>query len=185
MTQSVESIPVERIDGAPTNLGEYQGKVRLVVNVASQCGLTPQYEGLQTLYDRYRDQGFEVLGFPANDFKAQEPGSNEEIAAFCSGQYGVTFPMFAKISVKGETRHPLYNALVAAQSQATTQGTALRDRLAQNGLAPEDPSEVMWNFEKFLIDRQGRVVGRFAPDIKPEDPLVVGAIEEALAEAKP
>ncbi len=182
MTQSIEDIPVQRIDGAPATLGEHHGKVRLVVNVASQCGLTPQYEGLQALYEQYRDQGLDVMGFPANDFKAQEPGSNEDIAAFCSGQFGVTFPMFAKISVKGDTRHPLYNALVAAQPQAITQGSGLKDRLAQHGLVPDDPAEVMWNFEKFLINRQGQVVARFAPDVAPQDPLVVTAVEKALNE---
>ncbi|MCK9509702.1 MAG: glutathione peroxidase [Pigmentiphaga sp.] len=181
MSRSLESIPVQRIDGTEASLAEHSGKVRLVVNVASQCGLTPQYEGLQALYDAYREQGFEVLGFPANDFKAQEPGTNEEIAQFCSGRFGVTFPMFAKISVKGDTRHPLYDALVEAQPQATQQGTGLRDRLAANGLTPENPAEVLWNFEKFLVDRDGQVIGRFAPDIAPQDPLITAAIERALA----
>ncbi|MGE4340620.1 MAG: glutathione peroxidase [Pigmentiphaga sp.] len=181
MSRSLESIPVQRIDGTQASLAEHSGKVRLVVNVASQCGLTPQYEGLQALHDAYRDQGFEVLGFPANDFKAQEPGTNEEIAQFCSGRFGVTFPMFAKISVKGDTRHPLYDALVEAQPEATQQGTGLRDRLSANGLVPENPTEVLWNFEKFLVDRDGEVIARFAPDIAPQDPLITSAIERSLA----
>lgn len=181
MTTAVDNIAATRIDGTAGSIGDFAGKVRLIVNVASQCGLTPQYEGLQALYRQYRDRGFEVLGFPANDFKAQEPGSNEEIVQFCESKYGVEFPMFAKVSVVGEHRHPLYQALIDAQPVATTKGTGLRDRLAANGLLPQDPAGIMWNFEKFLVDREGRVIARFAPDIAPQDPLVVDAIEQALA----
>lgn len=180
MTTALESIPVQRIDGSPASLADHAGKVRLVVNVASQCGLTPQYEGLQQLYQTYQARGLEVLGFPANDFKAQEPGSNAEIAEFCQGRFGVTFPMFAKISVAGAQRHPLYQALIDAQPHATTQGSGLRDRLASHGLVPDDATAILWNFEKFLVDRDGQVVARFAPDIAPQDPLVVAAIERAL-----
>ncbi len=180
VTTSIESIPVKRIDGTPSSLGDFSGQVRLVVNVASKCGLTPQYEGLQQLYERYADRGFTVLGFPANDFKQQEPGTNEEIAEFCSTQYNVTFPMFSKISVKGEDQHPLYTALIDAQPKATTVGDALKQRLSNAGLLPESESDIMWNFEKFLVGRDGKVVGRFAPDVKPDDPVLVSAIEHAL-----
>lgn len=181
MTTALDNIPAKRIDGSPGSLGDFAGKVRLVVNVASKCGLTPQYEGLQALYRQYRDRGFEVLGFPANDFKGQEPGTEEEIVQFCETQYGVEFPMFSKISVVGAERHPIYQALIEAQPVATTKGSGLRDRLAANGLLPEDPAGIMWNFEKFLVDREGKVIARFAPDIPPQDPLIVQAIEDALA----
>lgn len=180
MPTQLESIAIDRIDGTPSSLGQFSGKVRLVVNVASQCGLTPQYEGLQKLYDTYQAQGLEVLGFPANNFKAQEPGSNAEIAEFCQGRFGVTFPMFAKISVAGADQHPLYQALIQARPQATTQGSGLKDRLASHGLVPADPSAVLWNFEKFLVNREGEVVARFAPDIAPQDPLITAAIEAEL-----
>ncbi len=180
MATSLESIPVKRIDGTPSSLGDFSGQVRLVVNVASQCGLTPQYTGLQQLYDKYRDRGFVVLGFPANNFKQQEPGSDAEIAEFCATKYNVTFPMFSKISVKGDDQHPLYAELTKAQPRATTVGDALRTRLANAGLLSGSESDIMWNFEKFLIGRDGQVIGRFAPDVAPDHPVLVEAIEAAL-----
>lgn len=177
------TIPFTRMDGTTATLGDYQGSVVLIVNVASACGLTPQYEGLQNLYREYRDQGLVVIGFPANNFKEQEPGSNEEIAQFCSTTYGVEFPLAQKISVAGEDRHPLYQALIDARPQATpSPDGGLRTRLESYGLAPANESDVLWNFEKFLIDRQGAVAGRFAPDIAPQDPVLVSAIEKALAQ---
>lgn len=182
MTGSVEQIAVNRIDGAAASLGDYSGKVRLVVNVASKCGLTPQYEGLEKLYAAYRDKGLEVLGFPANDFAGQEPGTNEEIASFCQSTYGVDFPMFSKIAVTGEGRHPLYSELIRAQPKAVTpEGESMREKLKGYGMTPTEEPEVLWNFEKFLISRSGEVVGRFAPNIAPEDPLIVAAIEAELA----
>ena len=181
MSTSIESIPVKRIDGSPATLADYSGQVRLVVNVASQCGLTPQYEGLQNMYEAYRDRGFAVLGFPANNFKQQEPGTDAEIAQFCSTNYNVSFPMFSKISVKGDDQHPLYATLTAAQPKATTNGDALRQRLAGAGLLSGSDADIMWNFEKFLIGRDGQVIGRFAPDVKPDDPLLVEAVEKSLA----
>lgn len=167
---SLTEIPVNRIDGSAGSLGDYAGKVVLVVNVASKCGLTPQYEGLERLYETYRDNGLVVAGFPANEFAGQEPGSNAEIAEFCEVRFGVKFPMFEKIVVKGEGKHPLYQALTAAVPTAE----------AAPPSAPND-GEVMWNFEKFLIAKDGSVARRFAPTVKPEDPLLVEAIETELA----
>ena len=180
MTTPLQQIPVNRIDGTPTNLGAYAGKVLLVVNVASKCGLTPQYAGLEKLYEDKRAQGLEVLAFPANDFGAQEPGTDAEISEFCSLTYDVKFPLFSKISVLGASRHPLYDALVAAQPAALGDGP-FRERLKGYGISRDDPSDVLWNFEKFLVGRDGKVVGRFAPDTAADDPRLVKAIDEALA----
>jgi glutathione peroxidase len=180
MTQ-LQEIPLKRIDGSDTSLKAFEGKVLLVVNVASQCGLTPQYEGLQALYEKYQGKGLLVLGFPANDFGAQEPGSNQDIAEFCETRFAVDFPMFEKIAVKGEAQHPLYHGLIAEQPQArNTEHGTLSAKLAEHGLAPQKPSDVMWNFEKFLVDRTGKVVGRFAPDVTPDNPGLVEAIEQQL-----
>jgi len=176
----LQDIPVSRIDGAPATLGDYHGKVLLVVNVASQCGLTPQYTGLEALYQARRDAGLEVLGFPANDFKGQEPGTESEIAAFCSTNYDIHFPLFSKITVLGAGRHPLYAALTAAQTSSIGEGP-MREKLASRGLAPEDRTEVLWNFEKFLIGRDGEVVARFAPDVPADDPRLVAAVDAELA----
>jgi glutathione peroxidase len=180
MTSKIESIPVAQIDGTPTTLAEWTGKLRLIVNVASKCGLTPQYEGLEKLYETYRDKGLTILGFPANNFGGQEPGTNEEVAAFCATTYGVTFPMFQKISVKGEDQHPLYAALTAAQPRASAKDDSFKKDLADYGVKPDSENEVLWNFEKFLMARDGRVIGRFAPDVTPEDRLLVDAIKAAL-----
>lgn len=149
---------MNRIDGTPESLEAYKGKVVMVVNVASACGLTPQYEGLQALYEEKAADGLVILGFPANNFGEQEPGSNDEIAEFCTGEYGVTFPMFEKISVIGEDQHPLYA------------------RLSQEGGEPN------WNFTKYLVDREGRVVARFDPRTRPDDPALVAKVEELLTE---
>ncbi|MBY0510791.1 MAG: glutathione peroxidase [Rhodospirillaceae bacterium] len=177
---AVDSIPVAKLDGSPSSLGEWAGKVRLVVNVASKCGLTPQYEGLEKLYTDYKDKGLTVMGFPANNFGAQEPGSNAEIATFCSTHYGVSFPMFAKISVKGEDQHPLYKALIAAQPKAAAKDNSFKERLAGYGIKPDNDTDVLWNFEKFLVGRDGKVIGRFAPDTAADDTLLKDAIEKAL-----
>ncbi len=180
MTTSLQDIPVTRIDGTPASLGAWAGKVLLVVNVASKCGLTPQYDGLEKLYEDKRSQGLEVLAFPANDFGAQEPGTDAEISAFCSLTYDVKFPLFSKISVLGANRHPLYDALVAAQPTALDAGP-FREQLKGYGISRDDPTDVLWNFEKFLVGRDGQVVGRFAPDIAADDPRLLKAIEAALA----
>ena len=149
--------------------------------MASKCGLTPQYEGLEALYRQYGDRGFVVLAFPSNDFREQEPGTEAEIAEFCRLTYGVDFPMFAKTRVSGEGKHPLYDALTRAQPHAvTTSGGAMRERLSGHGIPVLPEPEILWNFEKFLIDRSGEVVGRFAPDLAPEDPVLVEAIERQL-----
>ncbi|MET1044055.1 MAG: glutathione peroxidase [Microbacteriaceae bacterium] len=155
-------VPIETATGEQTTLEEHKGKVILVVNVASKCGLTPQYDDLQELQRTYGDRGLQVLGFPCNQFKGQEPGSNEEIQEFCRTSYGVEFPVFAKIDVNGDTRHPLYDQLVQAQD------------------AEAEAGDVAWNFEKFLVAPDGTVTHRFRPTTKPTDEVVVTAIEELL-----
>jgi glutathione peroxidase len=174
-------ISLKRLDGGADSLANHQGNVLLVVNVASKCGLTPQYEGLEKLYKQYKDRGFEVLGFPANDFGAQEPGSNEEIAEFCSANYGVSFPMFSKADVTGPGKQPLYAELIAAVPTKQGDVDGMKERFKGYGMTPNDDPEVLWNFEKFLIARDGSVVGRFAPAMTPDDPELVAAIERELA----
>ncbi|MDN4051704.1 glutathione peroxidase [Massilia sp. YIM B02763] len=181
MQNEIGEIPFRLIDGTESTLSAYRGKVVLVVNVASQCGLTPQYEGLERLFEDKRDAGLVVIGFPANNFGAQEPGSNEEIAAFCASKFGVAFPMAEKLSVKGADRHPLYGALTRARPQALDpSGGAFRTKLAGYGFTSDDPADVLWNFEKFLIGRDGMVVTRFNPDVEPNDPVLVEAIQREL-----
>ncbi len=179
MSTSIYDIPVNRIDGTPATLADYRGKVLLIVNVASKCGLTKQYEGLQKLYEEKKDQGLVILGFPANNFKEQEPGTEAEIASFCSTNYGVTFPLFQKISVTGEDRHPLYDALIEAQPKALDTD-AFRERLTGFGITVGGDSDVLWNFEKFVVSRDGKVVARLSPDIAPDDARLTDAIEKAL-----
>jgi glutathione peroxidase len=182
MSESIYEIPVRKIDGTETKLGAYRGKVVLVVNVASACGLTPQYAGLEKLYQEKQAAGLVVAGFPANEFGAQEPGSNQEIAEFCSSKFGVKFPMFEKIVVKGQGTHPLYRRLIEACPRAQEKpGSDFRSKLAGYGIKQENASDVLWNFEKFLISRTGKVVGRFAPDTAPEDALLRDAVERELA----
>lgn len=178
---AIETIQVQTIDGRPSSLGAYAGKVRLVVNVASRCGLTPQYEGLEALYRNYRERGLEVLGFPANEFGGQEPGTEAEIREFCSTKYDVTFPLFAKLVVKGAGQHPLYAALTRANPSAQQlPGRDFRANLASHGIDSGGPSEVTWNFEKFLLSRSGEVVGRFAPDVPPNADVLIAALEREL-----
>lgn len=176
---ALASIPLKKIDGASTTLADYRGKVLLVVNVASKCGLTPQYTGLEKLYQDKRAKGLEILGFPANNFMGQEPGSNEEIANFCSTSYDVHFPLFSKVSVLGPDQHPLYAQLTAAQPKTIGDG-GMRERLKGHGIEPSKEPDVVWNFEKFLISRKGEVVGRFAPDMTVDDPRIASAIEAEL-----
>jgi glutathione peroxidase len=159
---SLREIPLQTLGGEPTTLGELGGKTLLLVNVASKCGLTPQYEGLERLQERYADSGFSVVGFPCNQFMGQEPGSPEEIAEFCSTTYGVTFPLMSKIDVNGPDRHPLYAELAAAPDSDGEAG------------------DIQWNFEKFLIAPTGEVLARFRPRTVPEDPAVIAALESAL-----
>ncbi|TCL69575.1 glutathione peroxidase [Rhizobium sp. BK251] len=175
-------VPVKLADGRETTLNEYKGKVMLVVNVASKCGFTNQYDGMEKLYEDRRDRGFVIAAFPANNFKGQEPGTNEEIVAFCSTTYNVTFPIFSKISVKGEDQHPLYRQLTGSGVTATGD-EPMRQRLRANGIEAEDRTEILWNFEKFLIGRNGEVVARFAPDVAPEDQRLVSAVDRELAKA--
>ena len=155
-------IPIHTLQGEPSSLDEHRGKALLLVNVASKCGLTPQYEGLEKLQRDYGDRGFSVLGFPSNQFMGQEPGTPEEIQQFCSATYGVTFPLFEKIDVNGAQQHPIYRELTAVPDADGTAG------------------EVAWNFEKFLVSPSGEIVGRFRPQVVPEDPALVGAIEAQL-----
>jgi len=180
--QDILNTQVTTIDGDATTLENWKGKVLLVVNVASKCGLTVQYEQLENLQKELEHDGFTVLGFPCNQFLGQEPGSEEDIKTFCSTTYGVTFPMFSKVDVNGENRHPLYAKLTAAAPQATApEGSGFLEKISGKGLAPAQTGDILWNFEKFLIGRDGQVIQRFAPDMKPEDPIVVGAIKSALA----
>ena len=158
---SLYDIPLKDIDGKPTSLKAYEGKVLLIVNVASKCGFTPQYEALEAIQKKYEAKGFTVLGFPCNDFGSQEPGTAEEIKAFCSSTYSVTFPLFEKLHVKGAQQHPLYAALTGKDSPF--------------------PGDIKWNFGKFVISRDGRIVKRFASENTPDSPEVTGAIEAALA----
>ena len=180
MAATVYDTSVNKIDGTATKLDAYKGKVLLIVNVASKCGLTPQYQGLEALYEAKHQKGLEILGFPANNFGAQEPGTNAEIATFCTTNYGVKFPLFSKISVKGGDQHPLYKALTSAKPDATGEG-GMRERLKGYGMDTGKPGEVLWNFEKFLVDRKGAVVERFSPDVTPDDQRLVAAIDRELA----
>lgn len=177
---NLQSIPLMRIDGTQDTLATHRGKVLLIVNVASKCGLTPQYAGLEKLFEERRAQGLEVLGFPANNFMGQEPGTDAEIVEFCSLTYGVKFPLFSKISVAGADQHPLYAALTQAQPHAIGEG-AMRRKLEEYKISPNPAPGVLWNFEKFLVDRKGEVVARFAPDVTPEDPRLTQAVDAELA----
>lgn len=159
---SIYDFTLKDIDHKEVNLGQYRGKVVLVVNVASRCGYTPQYEGLQKIYLKYKDRGFVILGFPANNFMAQEPGTDEEIKTFCSTKYNVTFPIFSKISVKGDDIHPLYKFLTSKETN------------------PDFGGEIKWNFSKFLMDRNGKIIARFEPKVTPESDPLIQAIEKAL-----
>jgi len=179
MTESLYDIPLKKIDGTISSLAEYRGKVLLVVNVASKCGLTTQYTGLEQLYQDRHANGLEVLGFPANNFKGQEPGTDAEISDFCSVNYDVHFPLFSKISVLGDDQHPLYAQLTAAQPAAIGEGP-FRERLKGYGIDPTNRQDVLWNFEKFLINRHGKVIARFAPDVAADDPRLMVAIDAAL-----
>ena len=159
---SIYDFSLKDIDHKEVNLSQYRGKVVLVVNVASRCGYTPQYEGLQKVYMKYKDRGFVILGFPANNFMAQEPGTDEEIKTFCSAKYNVTFPIFSKISVKGDDIHPLYKFLTSKETN------------------PEFGGDIKWNFSKFLVDKSGKIIARFEPKVTPESDPVIQAIEKAL-----
>ncbi len=161
--KSMYDFTMKNIDGQVIKLDAYKGKVVMIVNVASKCGLTPQYEGLQTLYEKYRDRGFVVLGFPANNFLGQEPGTEKEIKEFCTLKYNVDFPMFAKISVKGADQHPFYTFLTNKTSN------------------PGFDGDVTWNFEKFLADKNGKITARFSPKTAPDDPKIAEAVENALS----
>lgn len=177
---NLQDIALTRIDGAPDTLAAHKGNVLLIVNVASKCGLTPQYEGLEKLYEDKRGQGLEVLGFPANNFRGQEPGSDAEIADFCKTTYDVQFPLFSKISVVGADQHPLYAALTRAVPSATGEGP-MRERLSGFKIETNAAPDILWNFEKFVVNRKGDVVARFAPDVAADDPRLVQVIEAELA----
>ena len=178
---AVLNIPVKLADGRETSLSEFKGKVMLVVNVASKCGLTKQYEGLEKLYEDKRGDGFVITAFPANNFKGQEPGTDAEIVEFCQLTYDVKFPIFSKISVKGEDQHPLYKELTGSSVPTTGDGP-MKERLRGAGMVVED-GEVVWNFEKFLIGRDGEIKARFAPDVTADDTRLVEAVEKELSKA--
>jgi glutathione peroxidase len=178
---SIYEIPVKTIDGKETTLADYKGKALLIVNVASKCGLTPQYEGLEKVYEQYKEKGLEILGFPANNYLGQEPGTEEEIKDFCSTNYNVQFPLFSKVSTKGDDQHPLYGFLTGAAPQADiSNGSAFEEKLAGIGQARVEASDILWNFEKFLIGKDGAVVSRIAPDVTPADERVIEKIESEL-----
>ncbi len=182
--QSLYSIAVRRVDKTETTLAEFQGKVLLIVNVASKCGLTPQYDGLEKIHEKYGERGFTVLGFPANEFGSQEPGSDAEIQQFCRLNFGVKFPVFSKLVVKGPGQHPLYAHLTREYPEATKKTGAVRKvlrKILHSGDYTGESGEITWNFEKFLINRHGEIVARFAPDVLPDDPVVLQSIEEELA----
>lgn len=181
MEDKLYEIPVRKIDGTKTNLSEYKNKVLLIVNVASKCGLTPQYAGLEKFYETYRERGVEVLGFPANNFMGQEPGTDDEIKDFCSINYNVQFPVFSKISVKGEDQHPLYQYLTEAKSETDVNSGELEANLKGYGHTRSTPNEVLWNFEKFLVAKNGQVVARFAPDTTVENEQLIKTVEQELA----
>ena len=186
MSTAIEQIPFTNMNGGTTTLAAYAGKVRLLVNVASQCGLTSQYAGLEQLFKDKSADGLVVIGFPANEFGAQEPGSNEEIASFCTMHFGVSFPLAQKIVVKGDGQHALYAALTSAQPAAIDpQNGAFAAKLAGYGLKRDVATDVLWNFEKFLIGRDGTVVARFNPDVAPDDARLLAAIDAELAKPAP
>lgn len=180
MTTALESIPVKTIEFGDASLADYSGKVRLVVNTASKCGLTPQFEALEALHRAFASEGFTVLGFPSNDFAGQEPLEESEIKQFCTATYKISFPMFAKIHVAGKDKHPLYAALVSERPKTDAPDDAMRSNLKKFGVSPNDPPEVLWNFEKFLIDRDGVVIGRYPPDLSPKDPAMLAVVRHAL-----
>jgi len=177
---SIYEIPVRTIDGQETTLGAYQGKTLLIVNVASKCGLTPQYEGLQNLYLEYKDKGVEVLGFPANNYLGQEPGTDEDIKDFCATNYKVSFPMFSKLSTKGDDQHPLYKYLTETKPETDVNDGGLEEKLKGFGSVRSTPGEVLWNFEKFLVSKDGEVTARFAPDVKPDDERLLAKLNQEL-----
>jgi glutathione peroxidase len=180
MSESLYDIPIQKSDGSAAKLADHKGKVLLVVNVASKCGLTPQYAGLEKLHEQYRAKGFSVVAFPANDFGQQEPGTNAEIQEFCRTKFAIEFPVYAKIQVTGADKHPLYRNLTSAEP-TTANRDVMEKRLSGYGMTPTAAPEVLWNFETFLVDRKGQVVGRFAPDTAPDAPPLVEAIERELA----
>lgn len=178
---ALDTFSVRTIDGRPASLGDYRGKVLLIVNVASKCGMTPQYGVLEAMYEKYQGRGLEVLGFPANDFEEQEPGTNAEIQDFCRSNYGVKFPMFEKIAVVGPNQHPLYRHLTDSEPKTQMRpGKDYEEILKGYGITRAKNNDILWNFEKFLVNREGRVIGRFSPDMSPDDPIILGAIEAAL-----
>lgn len=180
MTQSIYNIPLKTIKGSETNLEKYKGKVLIIVNTASKCGLTPQYEGLEKLYEQNKEKDFEILGFPANNFMEQEPASDEEIEQFCSINYQVSFPLFSKISVAGENKHPLYNYLIEAEPQRIG-GKEFEEKLHSFNITTNPVPEVLWNFEKFIIGKDGKVAARFSPDTTADNPELIKVLETELA----
>lgn len=181
MSNTVEKIEFKNAKGETKTLSDYNAKAFLIVNVASKCGLTPQYEGLQALYTEYKDQGLEILAFPANEFLGQEPGTNDEIQSFCSLTYNVTFPVNEKIIVKGEGQHPLYNSLTNIKKEAVkNEDGGFEKKLTDKGLITGEPQDIHWNFEKFLVNKKGEVVERFFPDITAENDVLISKLKELL-----
>ena len=181
METKLSQIEFKLANGKSTYLSDYDDTVIMVVNVASQCGLTPQYESLERIYEKYHNKGFLVIGFPSNEFAGQEPGTNAEIQEFCKMNYGVKFPIAEKIIVKGDGQHSLYKLLTEEKPVAQKNAdSGLESKLNEHGLLFGKAGDIMWNFEKFLIGKDGNIIERFAPDVIPEDPMVINAIEKAL-----
>ena len=174
-------ITFENIQGEQKSLKDYQANLFLIVNVASKCGLTPQYEGLEALYREFKDQGLLILGFPANEFLGQEPGTNEEIQSFCQTQFDVSFPVLKKIVVKGKGQHPLYTTLSEALPEAKSNPEGkLLNMLKEKGLLDGEAHDIKWNFEKFLVSGQGKLIARYAPDVEPNHELIINDIRNHL-----
>lgn len=178
---SIYDIDVVTIEGKQQKLSDYKGKTLLIVNTASECGLTPQYEALEKLYEARKAEGFEILGFPCNQFGAQEPGEEAEIKSFCTARFGVTFPLFSKLDVNGGARHPLYQLLFSSLPERTTAPDSdFVEKLKGYGFEVKD-GDILWNFEKFLVSKDGDVIGHFAPDMTPDHPILTKALNDALA----
>ena len=179
--KSMYEFSMKNIDGSEVKLETYKGKVVMIVNTASKCGLTPQYEALQAVYDKYKDKNFLILGFPANNFMGQEPGTEDEIKDFCSTNYNVTFPMFSKLSTKGDDQHELYKYLTETKPETDVNDGGLEEKLKGYGAVRSQPSEVLWNFEKFLVSKEGEITARFAPDVAPNDERLLAKLNEEIS----
>lgn len=178
---TVFDFTVKTNKGEDVSLSQFEGKVLLIINTASKCGFTPQYDALEKLYKEHKDAGFEILAFPSNDFSEQEPGTDDEIKEFCTVKYNVTFPLFKKIPVVGENANDLYKYLIAAEPETSGDSDGLRKLLKSHNIQPNDAPQILWNFEKFIINKKGEIVGRFSSNVNPDDKDFVNLIETELS----